>query len=565
MNFVTKAYLAQHLIRWRLTWAKRDTRRRYSANGNSKFMSAREAVGLIRDGDVIATSGIAGNQRVAIMYWAIRELFDETKHPANLTLTCTGGQGGRGKVPGSMEELGVEGLCVRHVAGHQETFKSILRLGAKGKCEVQCLPQGVVAFLIEAQGRGEDSILTSTGVGTFVDPRVGPGSHIFDPNAEQLVTVEGDQLRYRMPKITVAMFGAPAADRDGNVYLRNASILGETLDIVRAARRNGGKVIVNVGRLVDKPEGEPVIPASEVDAIVLDPRCEQAVSIKHKHYWPMLTTHSDVPIDTAIERLRYVNTFLGITPRRTAIDDALARLAAVVFSENVKQGSYVNIGTGLPEEACRMLYEAGLLKEVTVFTESGVIGGLPAPGVFFGASACPKQMVTSPEIFRLCASKLDVTMLGVLEADSEGNVNVSKRGKDPSNYVGPGGFIDITTGAKMVVFVTTWMARSETVIENGKIVIKKPGPAKFVEKVSEITFSGKQALKAGKKVFYVSTVGVFQLTEKGMELIRVMPGVDIQRDILSASPMKIVLPESGQVPVVDENVVTGKEFKLRYK
>ncbi|MCX5758173.1 MAG: hypothetical protein NTU83_06635 [Candidatus Hydrogenedentes bacterium] len=243
----------------------------------------------------------------------------------------------------------------------------------------------------------------------------------------------------------------------------------------------------------------------------------------------------------------------------------MARLAALVFSENVKKGAYVNIGTGLPEEACRMLYEAGLLKDVTVFTESGVIGGLPAPGVFFGASACPKKMVTSPEIFRLCATDLDVTMLGVLEADSEGNVNVSKRGNGPKNYVGPGGFIDITTGAKIIVFVTTWMARSEIAIENGKIAIKQPGRAKFIDKVSEITFSGKQALKAGKQVFYVTTVGVFHLTERGMELVRVIPGVDIQRDILSASPMKIVLPESGQVPVDDESVVTGRGFKLSYK
>jgi len=54
-------------------------------------------------------------------------------------------------------------------------------------------------------------------VGTFLDPRVGPGSHIFDPKAEQLIAVEGDQLRYRAPKINVAMFGAPSADRDGNI------------------------------------------------------------------------------------------------------------------------------------------------------------------------------------------------------------------------------------------------------------------------------------------------------------------------------------------------------------
>ena len=77
MNLITKAYLLQHLIRWRLTWDKRNTRNRFTVPGNPKFMSARDAVQLIKDGDVIATSGIAGNQRMSAMIWAVRELFDE--------------------------------------------------------------------------------------------------------------------------------------------------------------------------------------------------------------------------------------------------------------------------------------------------------------------------------------------------------------------------------------------------------------------------------------------------------------------------------------------------------
>ncbi len=563
MNLVTKAQLFTHLIHWRLTWAKRDTRYRLEVPGNPKFVSARDAAGLIRDGDVIATSGLAGNQRQAIMYWAIRELFEETGHPRNLTLMCTGGQGARGKVPGSMEELAIEGLCTRLITGHQETFKAQLRLAAEGKLEIQCLPQGVIAFLFEAMGRGEESFFTKTGVGTFIDPRVGQGSNIFDPNAEQLIAVEDGGLRYRAPKIDVAMFGAPGADREGNIYLDKASVLAETFEIARAAKANGGRVIVNVGTIVDKGSGSVVLPASDVDAIVYDPLCEQAISIKHRKYWPMLTTKSDLPVGEAIARLRYVNLALGITPRRTAIDDVLARLAATVFAENMRKNSFVNVGVGLPEEACRILFEAGMLDDVTVFTESGVVGGLPAPGVFFGAAACPKEMVSSAEAFRICYEKLDLTMLGVVEADSDGNVNVSKRGTDPRHYVGPGGFIDITTGAKTILFVTAWMASGEIQIQGGALKVVKRGTPKFVEHVSEITFSGKQALLANKRVYYITTVGVFQLTERGMTLIRVMPGIDVQKDILDVSPMRIVLPESGEVPVADASIVTGTNFKLK--
>jgi len=463
-----------------------------------------------------------------------------------------------------MEEIGIEGLVTRLITGHQETFKSLLKLAQAGKLELQCIPQGILAQLIDGQGRGESFLLSRTGVGTFVDPRVGSGSSLFDPSGEQLVAVEGSQLRYHVPKINAAMFSAPAADREGNIYFRHAAVIAESVEVARAARFNGGPVIVNVGRIVEKSYGEIGICAKDVDAIVYDADTEQSLTIKHRRYWPCLTTESDIPVGEAIERLRYVNTVLGITPRRTKVDDALARLAAITFCENARKDSYVNIGTGLPEEVCRMLFEAGLLDEVTVFTESGVIGGIPAPGVFFGGAACPKKMVSSPEIFRLCHEKLDVTILGVLEADGEGNVNVSRRGDGPINYVGPGGFIDITSAAKTVIFVTAWMHNAQIDLLDGQIKICKPGKPKFVKKVREITFCGKEAFETGKKVFYVTTVGVFRLTERGMELVRVMPGIDIERDILGASPMKLVLPESGHVPVVDPVVVHGRGFKLSF-
>jgi len=113
--------------------------------------------------------------------------------------------------------------------------------------------------------------------------------------------------------------------------------------------------------------------------------------------------------------------------------------------------------------------------------------------------------------------------------------------------------------------VANWTALGKTEVQGDKVKVVKPGKPKFVEKVDEITFSGKEALKAGKKVFYATTVGLFRLTERGMELIRVMPGVDIQKDIVGGCTMKVVLPESGEVPVVDSSIVTGEGFSLGLK
>jgi propionate CoA-transferase len=563
MNLLTKAGLLLHIARWRLLWSFQNTKYSVKVRGNPKFMGPREAVSAcIRDGDLVGFSGLGGSHRPSIMYWAIRDMFKETGHPRDLQLLAIGGIGGRGRIPGTIEELGHPGLVKRMFAGHMETYKSILKLADQGHTELQTMPQGILAFLLAAQGRGEDSVVTRTGTGTFVDPRVGRGSPITNGTAEQFVSVEGDQLRYRIPPLNVAVFNVPAADREGNLYLKNAAMLAECRELTRAARRNGGKVIANVGLIVDKGCDEVFLPAEDVDAIVVWRRAEQAAGIEHRRHWPMFSTKSNMPLKEAIPRVRFINEVMGITPRRTPPEFALARLAAWTFTHHAHKGNLVNIGVGLPEEACRLMYEGGVLDDITLFTESGVMGGVPSPGIFFGTAICPTKMVSSADIFKMCYEKLDVTILGALQVDSSGNVNVSNRGKGAINYVGPGGFIDLTTAAKMAMFVTSWMDRAEFSLEGGKVRITKPGKIKFIDKVDEVTFNGHEALKTGKKVFYVTTVGTFRLTARGMELMNVMPGIDIRKDILEASPMKIVLPESGDVPVADASIVTGEGFRL---
>lgn len=563
MNVLTKARLLIHIARWRAGWYRQNTQFAVTVPGNPKFMGPRDAVReCIQDGDVIGISGLGGNQRVSMLYWGIRDVFLETGHPRDLTAVAIGGIGGRSRIPGTLEELGKEGLVTRFITGHMETFKSLLRLGDEGKVELQVLPQGLMALMIDGQSRGETTLEHTTGIGTFVDPRVGRGSPLANTD-EQLVTVVGDKLRYELPKITVGMFNAPAADRKGNIYMKNTAMIAESGELARAARANGGKVIVNVGMIVDEGYDEVFLPADDVDAIVVWKGTEQTGSIPHRRYWSMFTTQSDMPVVEAIERARFANVVLGITPRRKPIEHATARLAGSIFARNAEPGAFVNIGVGLPEEVCRLMLSAGITEQITLFTESGVIGGVPAPGVFFGAAACPERMVSSAQVFKKCYENLDVTILGVLQADSHGNVNVSKRGEGAINYVGPGGFIDLTTAANMVVFVSSWMAGGRITLEDGRVRIGERGKVKFVDQVDEITFNGQEALKTGKKVFYVTNVGTFHLTPRGMELVNVMPGVDVQRDIVEATSMKVVLPESGHVPVVSDEIVTGQGFRLQ--
>jgi propionate CoA-transferase len=554
-----------HIVRWRLTWHKRDTSYRPAELENPKFVSALDAVRLIQDNSVVMSSGMAANSRCSIFFWAVKERFQATRHPRNLTWIAVGAQGSRGRTPGSLEELAIPGLITRYIGGHLETIKALLKLAEEGRLELQALPQGEITFLLEAQARGEDSILSEIGLGTFLDPRVGSGTQVVPGRGESLVTIAGDRLRYRLPRISVAMFVAPYADLEGNIYMEKAATYTESRESSLAARANGGKVLAAVAEVKAKDPAKIFLPADQVDAIVVNPRVEQTASIAQRRYWPMFTKGAKVDAREAITQLKWVNTVLKITPVRDPAEDAMARLAAAIFTRLAGPGALVNIGVGLPEEVCRLIFEGGLFPDVTFATETGVYGGLPTPGVFFGAAINPTRMMSSAEIFHLWENKLEVTVLGLLQADSKGNVNVSKRGEGPLNYVGPGGLPNLVNSAKAIIFIGSWMAHAEFAIEDGRLRIKKPGLPKFGKAVDQITFSGDRALAQGKQVYYVTHVGVFRLTPRGMELYEVMPGVDIPRDILEACPMQVVLPEGRPVPVVDRAIVTGEGFRLQWK
>ncbi len=563
MNVFEKAWLLAHVLWWRLTWSRHDTRQRVLVEGNSRFMGPREAVAMIPDHAVVGIAGFAASMRCSILYWAMRECFEESGRPCGLSVITSGGSGGRGRIPGTAEELGVPGLLSRFITGHAETYKSLLRLTDAGQLDFQCMPLGMLSLLLGKLGDGETSLLSDTGIGTFMDPRCGRGTPVIEGGTQLVEVLEG-RLRYSLPPIDVAIFNAPSADRAGNIYARGAALTAETLPVVKAARRNNGLVIANVARVVNEGHAEVFIPKEEVDAIVVWKDAEQTCSIPHRRHWDCFTLDSKTPMRTGIKRVKFINHVVGVTPRRQPVDDALARLAASIFVEHARKGDVIDIGVGLPEEVSRLLYQSGAIHDILLLTESGVFGGLPTPGVFFGAAINPKEIVSTTEAFKRIYQRLDGAILGALEIDSLGNNNVSKRGDGAIHYVGPGGFIDLTTCAKLVVFCCAWGAKADICIEGDAIRVHHTGKPKFVEQVSEVTFSGPEAVKQGKQVFYVTHVGAFRLTSRGMELFRVMPGVDIQRDIIEACPMRVVLPENGLVPVADASIVTGRDFVLQF-
>src|SRR5205085_3665126 len=164
-------------------------------------------------------------------------------------------------------------------------------------------------------------------------------------------------------------------------------------------------------------------------------------------------------------------------------------------------------------------------------------------GLDFGAAVNTEALLHQNQQFDFYdGGGLDMTCLGMAEADAEGNVNVSRFGP---KLAGAGGFINISQNARKVVFAGTFTAGGlEIAIEDGRLRIVREGRSrKFVEAVEQITFSGAYAAETGQPVFYVTERCVFRRTPAGMELAEVAPGIDVERDILAHMKFKPIVRE----------------------
>jgi propionate CoA-transferase len=290
-----------------------------------------------------------------------------------------------------------------------------------------------------------------------------------------------------------------------------------------AVRNSGGMVLVQVERLAEPGTlnaRDVKIPGNLVDYVVLA-KPENHTQTFAVTYNPSFSCEIKIPLES-------------IDPLPLDERKIIARRAAM----ELKPNSLVNLGIGMPEAVSSVAIEEGLLSKVTLTTESGTFGGIPAGGLNFGAAANMSCLIDQPYQFDFYdGGGLDMTILGLAQADQHGNVNVSKFG---TRLAGAGGFINISQNAKKVVFVGTFAAGNLAVEVNDNLLnIQQDGRiCKFVKEVEQITFAGKISVMNEQPVVYITERCVFNLTENGLELVEVAPGIDIEKDILEKMKFK---------------------------
>ena len=510
----------------------------------TKIMPAMAAAALIPDQAIITVSSSSALGCPDLMLRAIGDHFDATGHPRALTTIHPIAAGDMYGVKG-VDHIAKDGLLARILGGSYPSGPSHLPMPAiwamieSNLVAAYNVPSGILFDMHREAAANRPGVLTKVGMKTFADP-VLQGCAMNELAAETPIVNRvqfNSDTWLHFPNIipTVAILRATTADDHGNLtYEHEGAYLGG-LEQAICVRNHGGLVIAQVSRVTKRGSLRPHdvrVPGHLVDVIVVDPDQKQTCETL---YDPAISGQVMRPWDS-------------FAPADHGVEKIIARRAAM----ELRPGMTANLGFGISAMVPRILLEEGHPEAVTWVIEQGAVGGMPLTGFAFGCAANADAFVPSPQQFiYFQGAGFDVSFLSFLEVDVQGNVNVSKLGKKPYLTAGCGGFIDITSHAKRIVFSGWFEAGAQIELTDQGLRVVTPGKfTKMVQAVEHVTFSGERAQEQGQDVLYITERCVMRHRDGGLVAVEIMPGINPQRDIIDASQGRVtVAPDAITLPL----------------
>ena len=332
--------------------------------------------------------------------------------------------------------------------------------------------------------------------------------------------------------INVGIIRATTGDPDGNLTMEKEALTLEALAIAMAARNSGGIVIAQVERVAESGSLNPrqvKVPGVLVDCVVV---------ARPENHWQTFATQYN-PAYSAEIRARAGS----LPPMEDGARKIIARRAALELEPN----SVVNLGIGMPEGVAAIANEEKIVDLITLTAEPGVIGGIPASGMDFGAAINTQAVIDQPYQFDFYdGGGLDVAFLGLAQADRAGNpqrleIRAAARWRRRLHQHQPerqeGGVRRHLRRGR----TADRLSRRQTAdrARRRHPEIREQGRACHVQRAMS-------RARTGKSVLYITERCVFRLATDGLELIEIAPGVDLDRDILAQDGFQAADPEAAR-------------------
>lgn len=483
-----------------------------------RLVTSVEAVRSVPDGATVIIGGSgAGHALPQLFIDTLAEVYRAEGSPKDLTTVRVVGIGDfadRG-----FSQLALPGLMRRTIGSNIGNEPRLGELVEAGEVEAYSFPQGVLSLLCREIAAGRPGLITSVGLGTYVDPRrTGGKQGTATEDLVDLVELRGEEwLLFKSFPIDVAVIRGSTIDEEGNLTMEDEAVKGEMLSMAMAARNSGGIVIAQAKRLAASkslPSRSVVVPGALVDLAYLDPNQTQTYITAHSPYYsgalrrPATDADGPPPLD---------------------VRKVIARRSLLEF----RPGDICNLGFGISQLIGAIAWEEEIEDGLVLTVEQGIFGGVPVAGNEGGAGFNYQAMIDQPYMFDFYdGGGLDIASLSFAQVDSRGNVNVHKF---PGRLRGPGGFPNISARTGRICFVGTLTTSGLDVgISESRIAVRSEGRlAKFVDEVDEISFSGTIAGQRGQRVRYITERAVFELVDGKVTLIEVAEGIDPERDVIA--------------------------------